>query len=230
MGMAVRTGVMLNVDFPSFFWKPLVNQSLGIRDLRDIDFSFFGFLKFIRSCDQSSLEGPEKSIFEKFIIPLSDKTEVLLKPSGDKLEVSYSNRDEYLELAEKARLHESALQLREIRRGLGEVLPLPLLELCTWQDLEWRVCGRPTIDIKLLKRHTTYSGIQANASHIKFFWNVLKSFSQEDRRAFVRFAWAQERLPADDQEFERTMTRMLIKPFTGYVVFFISPSIFLSEG
>jgi hypothetical protein len=36
--------------------------------------------------------------------------------------------------------------------------------------------------------------------------------SQSDLRKFVRFAWAQERLPADDAEFVRTNTRMLLKP------------------
>jgi hypothetical protein len=29
---------------------------------------------------------------------------------------------------------------------------------------------------------------------------------------FIRFAWAQERLPADDAEFVRSRTRLLIKP------------------
>jgi len=31
----------------------------------------------------------------------------------------------------------------------------------------------------------------------------------------LRFVWAQERLPVNDEEFERTKTRMMIKPFTG---------------
>lgn len=44
---------------------------------------------------------------------------------------------------------------------------------------------------------------------------MLNSFTQEERRAFIRFAWGQERLPADDEEFRRTSTRMLIKPFNG---------------
>ena len=34
------------------------------------------------------------------------------------------------------------------------------------------------------------------------------------RRRFVRFAWAQERLPADDHEFRLTKTRMTIKAAT----------------
>eukprot|EP00479_Gromia_sphaerica_P008468 TRINITY_DN3234_c0_g1_i1.p1 TRINITY_DN3234_c0_g1~~TRINITY_DN3234_c0_g1_i1.p1 ORF type:complete len:110 (+),score=18.69 TRINITY_DN3234_c0_g1_i1:242-571(+) len=41
---------------------------------------------------------------------------------------------------------------------------------------------------------------------------MLTDFSQENRRKFIRFAWAQDRLPADDDEFQRSHTRLLIKP------------------
>jgi hypothetical protein len=46
-----------------------------------------------------------------------------------------------------------------------------------------------------------------------FFWRALESFDAVQRRRFVRFAWAQERLPIDDAEFVRTGARMLIKPY-----------------
>jgi other hect domain ubiquitin protein ligase E3 len=95
--------------------------------------------------------------------------------------------------------NESRIQSNAIRRGIADVIPIHLLNLCTWQDLEWRVCGKPYIDIDLLKRHTEYSGVSPQAPYIRYFWQVLRSFSQEDRRAFVRFAWAQERLPTNDQ-------------------------------
>jgi len=50
---------------------------------------------------------------------------------------------------------------------------------------------------------------------VTYFWDVLESFTQLERRTFLRFAWAQERLPENDQEFIRTRTRFLIKPFAG---------------
>jgi hypothetical protein len=78
------------------------------------------------------------------------------------------------------------------------------------------VCGKPVIDIEFLKRNTQYSiGVTATSPHIIYFWEVLTSLTQEERKKFIRFAWAQERIPADDQEFARTNTRMLIKPYSG---------------
>jgi hypothetical protein len=216
MGMAFRTGVMLSIDLPAFFWKPLVGIPLTVDDLKDIDHSLYtGVLKFMKGCTREDLEGETRTFFEKFQVTLSNGVVVPLKPNGENIDVTWANRDEYIALVEKERLNESRIQSNAIRKGIADVIPIHLLNLCTWQDLEMRVCGKPFIDIDLLKRHTEYSNVSPQAPYIKYFWQVLRGFSQEDRRAFVRFAWAQERLPANDQEFERTQTRMLIKPALG---------------
>jgi len=192
-----------------------VGSPIKMSDLKDIDLSFYGSLKFFQNCSREELEGADKSIFEKFQITLSDKSTCLLKKDGDKIELNYDNREEYIRLAERARICESKVQLMAIKKGLMDLIPGSLLNTLTWQDLEWRVCGKPTIDIKLLKRHTEYSGVSPNAPHVNYFWQVLESLTQEERRAFIRFAWGQERLPANDLEFQRAVTRMLIKPYTS---------------
>jgi len=53
---------------------------------------------------------------------------------------------------------------------------------------------------------------EQEAPHIQMFWRVLEKMDQASRRKFIRFAWAQERLPATDDEFIRSHTRLLIKP------------------
>src|SRR6185312_15418949 len=54
--------------------------------------------------------------------------------------------------------------------------------------------GNGACVVALLKRHTEYSGLEENAAHVKWFWQVLEEFSQDDRRRFIKFAWAQVRL------------------------------------
>lgn len=82
------------------------------------------------------------------------------------------------------------------------------------EELETRLCGSRDIDIDLLRRHTEYSGgVDENSPHIKFMWKVLEDFTQEQRRRFVEFAYAQERLPSSDAGFDAyPKIRMLIKP------------------
>lgn len=47
---------------------------------------------------------------------------------------------------------------------------------------------------------------------MKYLWEVLKELSDTEKLRFVKFCWGQERLPANDEEFERTQTRFMIKP------------------
>ncbi len=97
-----------------------------------------------------------------------------------------------------------------------QVVPVGLFSLFTETELERLVCGRATIDLALLKRHTEYAGVSPDAPHVGYFWQVLEEFGQEERRRFIKFAWAQERLPSTDDEFERyPRTRMMIKAYTG---------------
>lgn len=195
MGLSVRTGVMLNMDLPPFFWKQIVGQKPNITDLKHIDVSISKVVKYFSKITKEQLETecPEQN----FTAWLSNGTRVPLKEGGENIKVTFENKDEYIKLVEELRLNEGNLQLAAIRRGLGDIIPLQLLHLCTWQDLEWKVCGKPFIDVNLLKRHTTCSGVSPDAPHIGYFWQTLTEFNQVDRRGFLRFAWAQERLPGN---------------------------------
>ncbi len=97
-----------------------------------------------------------------------------------------------------------------------QVVPLQVLSLLTWQELELIICGRATIDLELLRRNTQYAqGLSPDDPVVGFLWRVLESFNHETRRKFIRFAWAQDRLPADDHEFKRNHTRMLVRASTA---------------
>lgn len=90
-------------------------------------------------------------------VTLSDGTVAELYPGSSGVPLTFENRRQYLSLAIQTRLHEASQQVAAIRRGMGMVVPLHLLSLFTWQELEVAVCGEKTIDIELLKRHTKYN-------------------------------------------------------------------------
>ena len=125
----------------------------------------------------------------------------------------------------RARVQESRLQIRAIRKGLTTIIPSPFLDsknlmvvvlislVVSARDLEIWVCGKAQVDFQLLKRHTKYTGgLTDESPRIKIFWDVLSDLREDDKLRFVKFCWGQERLPANDEEFERTNTRFMIKP------------------
>ena len=77
------------------------------------------------------------------------------------------NRHEYVRLVLEARFQESRKAVDAIKRGLGCVVPLRMLALMTWRELEVHVCGRPIIDLSLLKANTVYNGCSADDDMIK---------------------------------------------------------------
>lgn len=115
----------------------------------------------------------------------------------------------------EVKLTESEQQCQAVKGGLSNIIPTPLLNWISAEDLELWVCGRPTVDIDLLRRHTRYSGeLNENSPRIKFFWEALHEFTEIEKLRFVKFCWGQERLPANDEEFERNQIRLMIKPAT----------------
>jgi len=209
MGCCARTGARLTLDLPSFFWKPLVGETVRFDDMTEIDYPTMEMLKIIESA------SPELFVesFENFSIRLSDGSSFNLIPDGQFTPVTYENKAEFIEKLLKARFTESRRQSEAIREGLSKLVPIGLLNLITWRQLEEWVCGKPKIDLELLRRHTIYSGgLNETTPQVLYFWEVLGEFSEEERLRFIKFCYGQERLPVNDEEFERRNIRLMLKP------------------
>ena len=58
--------------------------------------------------------------------------------------------------------------------------------------------GRADINVGLLKMNTEYGeGFTEKSPAIQFFWNVLNSFSDEERELYLKFVWGRSRLPLE---------------------------------
>lgn len=201
MGIAFLCRAPLTLTLASTVWKPLVGEQLVTTDLKGIDHYCWQALEQLREANKNGIseEDFSQSInIEKFTTILSDGTEVALKPDGENIQVTFSNRLEYARLVELARLREGDRQTMAIRRGLGVVLPLGVLSLFTWREFEELICGKPEIDIKLLKQHTrlSYEWLDTNPT-IKYLWEVLEEMDQRERNLFLRFISGRERLPTN---------------------------------
>jgi len=120
---------------------------------------------------------------------------VELVPGGAGQRVRPDDAIRYIKLAEHYKTHELDRQLFALRQGFVEVVPLRVLRLCRWHELEAYVCGDPTIDVEELKKHTTYHGYNEGDRTCSRFWRVFQSMTPEERSKFVRFSWGRSRLP-----------------------------------
>jgi hypothetical protein len=71
---------------------------------------------------------------------------------------------------------------------------------CCCQELELLISGVPEIDLEDWRRHTRYVGLFKGLDEkhpvVKWFWEVLESFSHEERARLLQFSTGSSRLPA----------------------------------
>lgn len=135
-----------------------------------------------------------------FTTYLPDGTRIPLLPNGDEIPVTRSNWRMYVSLVERARLLESSASLKCLRDGLAAVLPIELLPIFTSQELEQIVSGNSVIDISLLKQCTEYEDLTTDSPVVRYFWEVLEEFTNEDKILFLRFVWARSRMPSSAED------------------------------
>uniref|UniRef100_A0A2C9K806 HECT-type E3 ubiquitin transferase n=1 Tax=Biomphalaria glabrata TaxID=6526 RepID=A0A2C9K806_BIOGL len=195
IGIAIRSGSPLSLNIAEATWKQLAGMSLSISDLSEIDKDFIPGLMCIKEMEDDALRSAEMP----FSIPSATGQEVHLSHKYSR--ITPENRAEYVKLAMEHRLHEFDEQVRLVREGMAQVIPVPLLSLFTGYELETMACGSQDIPLSLLKSVATYKGIEPNAPLIQWFWEVMDEFTNAERSLFLRFVWGRTRLPRTIADF-----------------------------
>ena len=86
--------------------------------------------------------------------------------------------------------------------------------MLTAKELERLVCGVKTVDIELLRAHTKLSqDLTEKTDKVIWLWEILSELSDEDKIKFIKFCWAQERLPSTHEEFQKLQVVFTIKSY-----------------
>lgn len=155
MGCCLRTGVRLNLRFAPIIWKMLVKQNLAQSDVEGIDWSLCESLKYLETLAADTATAPSEVLYESFTSILSDGTIVELKPGGRNLPVTKENVKEYVRLVKATRLQECKPQVEAMLQGIGKIVPVQLLQLCVWTELQQWICGSLNVNVELLKVRIT---------------------------------------------------------------------------
>lgn len=225
MGIAIRAKHLLNLDIPPLIWKLLVGQTPLEADVAAIDTGFVNNLRQLRGLkplgqkggsddwqplDQDGFEALEMNWEVTSWLPGQS---VPLIENGSQTPLKWEERFDYCEKALQYRLNAFAPQIEAIRKGMAAIIPIALLPLFTWQELELQVCGKRELDLDLLKRNTSYVyGVSKDDPHVALHWQMLENFSPREQELFLRFVWGRGRLPIDDASFTQ---KYQIMSFSG---------------
>ena len=77
-----------------------------------------------------------------------------------------------------------------------------MLTLLSGKELRDILCGNPDVDVDLLRRVVEYEGYDESDEVIQFFWETLREITNDERKAFLQFVWARNRLPNKESDFD----------------------------
>jgi len=147
----------------------------------------------------------------KFQGKSSDGTTYPLIPNGELIPITHKNVKHYKTAYINFRMNEYDFACDAIRRGLATVVPINILAIFSWQQVEELICGKPTINIKLFKQMTSYSNCSLNDRTIQLFWDVVKhKMNNEERSKLLQFVWGRSRLPSNKKDFDKKMSILLL--------------------
>ncbi|KAM4720559.1 putative E3 ubiquitin-protein ligase HERC1 isoform 3-T4 [Anableps anableps] len=219
MAVAIRTKKPLDLHLAPWVWKQLCCMPLAGADLEEVDLLTYRTLQGILHLENSGITADNFHVMiplDSFMAHSADGRLVPVVPRGQNISLTFSNRTEYVERALDYRLHEMDSQVDAVREGMSTIIPVPLLSLLTAQQLEQLVCGLPEVSVEMLKKLVRYRDITENQQLIRWFWQSLEEFTNEERVLFLRFVSGRSRLPSNPADISQKFQIIKVdRPING---------------
>ncbi|XP_065728995.1 ubiquitin-protein ligase E3A isoform X3 [Phocoena phocoena] len=198
LGLAIYNNCILDVHFPMVVYRKLMGKKGTFLDLGDSHPVLYQSLK-----DLLEYEGNvEDDMMITFQISQTDlfgnPMMYDLKENGDKIPITNENRKEFVNLYSDYILNKSVeKQFKAFRRGFHMVTnESPLKYLFRPEEIELLICGSRNLDFQALEETTEYDGGYTRDSVvIREFWEIVHSFTDEQKRLFLQFTTGTDRAP-----------------------------------
>ena len=218
IGICIVSKLPQPIRLASFIWEYLINETVSIESIYEIDKSFEKLIKkaesLLNSDSFSSMNDDDfKSLFSySFEITDSFDKNVELVSSGSSKSVTKENLNDFIESAKKFRIHEFDEQLADLKKGF-EIITGNKNIICILHpdELKLLVCGETECKVEQMKIHfvVNVNDPDKNVEYVKkmkeMFWNVMESFSVDERMQFIKFASGNLGLPPAGMKWERPL-------------------------
>uniref|UniRef100_A0A671UT70 E3 ubiquitin-protein ligase HACE1 n=1 Tax=Sparus aurata TaxID=8175 RepID=A0A671UT70_SPAAU len=195
LGLALYHRQLVNIYFTRSFYKHILGIPVNYQDVSSIDPEYAKNLQWILDNDISDL-GLELTFSVETDV-FGAMEEVPLKPGGTSMLVTQDNKAEYVQLVTELRMTRAIQpQINAFLHGFHTFIPASLIQLFDEYELELLLSGMPEIDVQDWCRNTEYtSGYDRQEPVIQWFWEVVKSLTQEERVLLLQFVTGSSRVP-----------------------------------
>ncbi|KAG7514444.1 hypothetical protein JOB18_034045 [Solea senegalensis] len=198
LGLAIYNNCILDVHFPMVVYRKLMGKKGTYLDLSDshpvLYQSLKGLLEYTGNVEEDMMLTFQISHTDLFGNPVLYD----LKEKADQIPVTKENRQEFVDLYAEYILNKSVeRQFRAFKKGFLMVTnESPLKYLFRPEEVELLICGSRKLDFEALEKATEYDGGYSKDSPIiKYFWEIIHSFGEEQKRLFLQFTTGTDRAP-----------------------------------
>lgn len=194
VGKAVADGFLLDSHFTRSLYKHMLGKLPTHHDMEAIDQNYYKNLKSLLEYNLDDLGLDLTFSIEDY--SFGRRQIVDLIPNGRNVPVTEDNKAKYVSLVCQNRMTTAiSSQIKAYLDGFYELVSKDLIQIFTPRELELLISGLPDIDIHDLKKNTDYNGWKATDKQIGWFWNVLFSFSRNQKAAFLQFVTGSSKVP-----------------------------------
>ena len=162
------------IDLPvcKAIYKYILGRPATLDDLEEMDPLYHRSIVWMLKNDIDDI------IYETFTTTVENfgqMEEVELIPGGKEIPVTNANKARYVQaILDWKTFGSVARQLKSVREGFQEVLPIYEIRDFTEHELDLLLNGKQNFDVNEMRQATRYTGgYDANSSPIKIFWKVL---------------------------------------------------------
>ncbi|KAK1277859.1 E3 ubiquitin-protein ligase UPL6 [Acorus gramineus] len=196
IGKAMFEGILVDIPFATFFLSKLKQKSNYLNDLPSLDPELYRHLLFLKNFkgDVSELELYFVVINNEY----GEQTESELLPGGKDRRVTNDNVRLFIHLVAEYRLnYQIRNQSSYFSRGFQLLIQKEWIDLFNEHELQLLISGSSEhMDLDDLRSNANYSGgYHPDHQVIRMFWEVVKSFSTEHQKKFLKFVTGCSRGP-----------------------------------
>lgn len=195
IGMAIHHRRFLDVYFISSVYKRMIGKPVTLPDLESVDDELYRSLAWCLENDITDvLEETFTVIDERF----GETLTIELIPGGADIPVTEENKKEFVRLkVEFIMLRRVEEQYAAFMEGVHNFIPKDLLSTFDEREVELLIGGIAQIDVEDWVKFTDYKGYTAQDQVIQWFWQIIRSWSDEKRSRLLQFATGTSRVPVN---------------------------------
>ena len=197
LGLALYNSIILDIRFPLFIYKKLLNHTTNFADLTTAHPALAKGLKALLDDETDQVEDVYARQFTVDIERYGEREVVELKPGGTEIALTSANRHEYVQLYTDYVLDRSIeKQFTAFKKGFDLCVPSSLLVLFQPEELELLICGSDVFDWQQLRESARYDdGYTEESSIIRWFWECVAEWDEPRKRKLLMFCTGSDRAP-----------------------------------